>query len=46
MITQDAIQKLATLHQTSGFPNIIREYFQHLFLSRLYKNRRRRAHSF
>ncbi|PJA19078.1 MAG: hypothetical protein COX61_02185 [Candidatus Brennerbacteria bacterium CG_4_10_14_0_2_um_filter_43_14] len=37
MITQDAIQKLATLHQTSGFPNIIREYFQHLFLSHLYK---------
>lgn len=37
MITQDTIQKLAVQHQTSDFPNIIREYFQHLFLSELYK---------
>lgn len=37
MITQETIQKLATQHQTSEFPNIIREYFQHLFLSYLCK---------
>jgi len=37
MISQDIIQKLATKHQTSEFPNIVREYFQHLFLSELYK---------
>lgn len=37
MITQEAIQKLAVKHQTSEFPNIIREYFQHLFLSQLYR---------
>lgn len=37
MITQDTIKKLATAHQTSEFPNIIREYFQHLFLSLLYR---------
>ena len=32
MISQETIQKLATKYQTSEFPNIIREYFQHLFL--------------
>jgi predicted nucleotidyltransferase component of viral defense system len=37
MITQDAIKKLATQYRTSEFPNIVREYFQHLFLSQLYK---------
>ncbi len=37
MISQDAIQKLATQRQTSDFPNVVREYFQHLFLSCLYK---------
>ncbi len=37
MIIQETIQKLATQHQTSEFPNIIREYFQHLFLSQLYR---------
>jgi len=37
MITQDTIQKLATQYQTSEFPNTVREYFQHLFLSQLYK---------
>jgi len=36
MITQETIQKLATQQQTSEFPNIVREYFQHLFLSKLY----------
>lgn len=37
MITQDAIKKLATQFRTSEFPNIVREYFQHLFLSQLYR---------
>ena len=37
MITQETIQKLATQQQTSEFPNVVREYFQHLFLSQLYK---------
>ncbi len=37
MITQETIQKLAAQQQTSEFPNIIREYFQHLFLSQLYR---------
>ncbi|MDO8482389.1 MAG: nucleotidyl transferase AbiEii/AbiGii toxin family protein [bacterium] len=36
MITQDAIQKLATKYQTTD-TNVVREYFQHLFLSQLYK---------
>jgi len=37
MISKDSINKLATEYQTAEFPNIVREYFQHLFLSRLYK---------
>jgi predicted nucleotidyltransferase component of viral defense system len=37
MITQDAIRQLAIQYHTTEFPNIIREYFQHLFLSHLYK---------
>lgn len=37
MITQDAIKKLAVQYRTSEFPNIVREYFQHLFLSQLYR---------
>jgi len=37
MITQETIKKLATQQQTSEFPNVVREYFQHLFLSQLYK---------
>jgi predicted nucleotidyltransferase component of viral defense system len=37
MISQEAIQNLATKYQTPEFPNIIREYFQHLFLSNLYR---------
>lgn len=36
MILEDSIQKLAVQYQTSEL-NIIREYFQHLFLSQLYK---------
>lgn len=37
MINNEALQKLATQHQTGLFPNILREYFQHVFLSELYK---------
>jgi len=37
MITQDTIKKLAIQFRTSEFPNIVREYFQHLFLSQLYR---------
>jgi predicted nucleotidyltransferase component of viral defense system len=37
MITQNNIKKLALQYRTSDFPNIVREYFQHLFLSQLYK---------
>ncbi len=36
MITQETIQKLKTQYQTNEL-NVIREYFQHLFLSYLYK---------
>ena len=37
MITQETIKKLAIQQQTSDFPNVVREYFQHLFLSQLYR---------
>ncbi len=37
MINQDAFKKLAIQYRTSEFPNIVREYFQHLFLSQLYR---------
>lgn len=37
MITSEALEKLAVQHQTGVFPNIVREYFQHIFLSELYK---------
>ena len=37
MISKEALNALARKHQTSEFPNIVREYFQHLFLSELYK---------
>ncbi len=37
MITQETIKKLATQQQASEFPNVVREYFQHLFLSQLYR---------
>ncbi|MBI4050501.1 MAG: nucleotidyl transferase AbiEii/AbiGii toxin family protein [Candidatus Doudnabacteria bacterium] len=37
MISREALEKLATQYQTGVFPNIVREYFQHIFLSKLYK---------
>ena len=37
MISKETIDTLARRCQTSRFPNIIREYFQHIFLSELYK---------
>ena len=37
MISNETLEKLATQHQTGVFPNIVREYFQHVFLSELYK---------
>ncbi|MDP3042471.1 MAG: nucleotidyl transferase AbiEii/AbiGii toxin family protein [Candidatus Omnitrophota bacterium] len=37
MISLDAIRKLAAQYRTSEYPNIVREYFQHLFLSQLYR---------
>lgn len=36
MITTEIIEKLARQYQMSAFPNIVREYFQHVFLSKLY----------
>ena len=36
MITKETLQKLATQYQTGLFPNVVREYFQHIFLSELY----------
>lgn len=37
MISGETLEKLARQCQTGVFPNIIREYFQHVFLSELYK---------
>lgn len=37
MISNETLEKLATQYQTGIFPNIVREYFQHIFLSELYK---------
>lgn len=37
MITRENIRKLAIQCRTVEFPNIVREYFQHLFLSQLYR---------
>lgn len=37
MISQETIQRLATEYQTPEFPNIVREYFQHVVLAELYK---------
>ena len=37
MITNEALEKLSRQYQTGVFPNIVREYFQHIFLSELYK---------
>lgn len=37
MISLETLEKLARQYQTSLFPNIVREYFQHVFLVELYK---------
>ncbi len=37
MITAEMLEKLARQYQTGVFPNIVREYFQHVFLEELYQ---------
>lgn len=37
MIAKETIIALAFRYQTSEFPNIVREYFQHVFLTELYR---------
>ena len=37
MISTEILEKLARQQQTGVFPNIVREYFQHVFLGELYK---------
>ncbi|MBU4360841.1 nucleotidyl transferase AbiEii/AbiGii toxin family protein [Patescibacteria group bacterium] len=37
MISKETIIALARHYQTSEFPNIVREYFQHIFLTELYR---------
>lgn len=37
MITVETLEKLARQYQTGVFPNIVREYFQHIFLQEFYK---------
>jgi predicted nucleotidyltransferase component of viral defense system len=37
MISIETLEKLSKQHQVGVFPNIVREYFQHVFLSELYK---------
>lgn len=37
MISAETLEKLGKQYQMGVFPNIIREYFQHVFLSGLYK---------
>jgi predicted nucleotidyltransferase component of viral defense system len=37
MISQESIHKLAKQYHAAEHPNIVREYFQHLFLAELYK---------
>src|SRR3989338_258814 len=37
MITVETLEKLAQQYQAGVFPNIVREYFQHLFLQEFYK---------
>jgi len=37
MITIEALEKLSRQYQMGVFPNIVREYFQHVFLGELYK---------
>lgn len=37
MISIETLEKLGTQYQMGVFPNIVREYFQHVFLGELYK---------
>lgn len=37
MISTETLEKLGKQYQMGIFPNIVREYFQHIFLSELYK---------
>lgn len=37
MISNETLEKLARQYRTGVFPNIVNEYFQHIFLSELYK---------
>jgi predicted nucleotidyltransferase component of viral defense system len=37
MISIESFEKLSRQHQMGVFPNIVREYFQHIFLGELYK---------
>lgn len=37
MITLEQLEMLAKIYQTSLYPNIVREYFQHIFLECLYQ---------
>lgn len=37
MISKETMSALARRYQTSEFPNIVREYFQHIFLSEFYQ---------
>ena len=37
MLAPDAIRALATQYHTTDYPNTVREYVQHLFLSAFYK---------
>lgn len=37
MITAETLEKLALQYRTAVFPNVVREYFQHVFLAELYK---------
>ncbi|OIO48499.1 MAG: hypothetical protein AUJ36_04075 [Parcubacteria group bacterium CG1_02_41_26] len=38
MISIETLEKLSKQYQIGVFPNIVREYFQHVFLSELYKS--------
>ncbi|OGG41187.1 hypothetical protein A2118_00315 [Candidatus Kaiserbacteria bacterium GWA2_50_9] len=37
MISREVLQSIATRYRTSIFPNVVREYFQHEFLSEFYR---------
>lgn len=37
MISSEALEKLAKQYQSNLFPNIVREYLQHVFLQKLYQ---------